>query len=276
MAITTRDGLVNAMGNASQIMLVNKATIANQAAAGWSSLWRATGTPGQGAIPSTAAICDRSLLGTLVYNNAGGGSSSYLSRLALAAGNANTLVQIHDRLAHMGGLSGVTTGAQTVGVDVSSLRGTRCASDCSDVQWWAEIYTDIGVTGQTCTVTYTHDDGTGPGLTGQTFTFTLGGASPANRASRLFPLVPSTAGHKIRSIQSVNIGTSTGTAGSWGITATKVLTDCQLQTANATQVMDWSQLGLPKVPTDACLMLVMLAGTTSTGTLIGNVQMSQG
>lgn len=56
MTITTLDGLVSALGNNSSRVVWDKASIANAAAGQIFSLWRATGTPAQGAIPGAAAL----------------------------------------------------------------------------------------------------------------------------------------------------------------------------------------------------------------------------
>jgi hypothetical protein len=278
MAITTLDGLVAALGGSGvQTAVINKASIATQATSGYSSLWRGTGTPAQGAIPSTAAVIDKTLSGALInFTNAAGGQSVYLAHAAiLNATNSSMTFELHDRLAHMGGLSGVTTGNQTVSVDVSgtgsNMAARRGASGYVDVQWWAEIYTDIGTTGQTCTVTYTNAAGT----PSQTTTFTLGGASPANQDSRIFPIIGN-GGEFIQSIQTVSIGTSTGTAGSWGITATRKLAVISAPLLNVTTVADWAQLGLPKIENDACLFGISLCGTTTTGNWLGQFRFITG
>lgn len=274
MAITTVDGIINGLGNSAQQLLINKATIANQLAGGFTSLWRATGTPGQGAIPTTAAVITNPLTGAFSFTNPTGGPKSYIARSFFVCGNSGTDIQIHDRLAHMGGLLGNNTGAQTVGVDVSGSGSNmdlrRGAADYSDVQWWLEIYTDIGTTGVTATVTYTNTDGT----TGRTTTLTIGGTSPANRAGRFFPIQGS-GGEFIQSIQTIQHAT-TGTAGNYGITATKIITTVSCPLLNYGVVYDWAQLGFPVVADSACLFLVVLAGTTSSGTVVGTAKLIQG
>lgn len=51
MTISTRDQLISALGNNSSRLVIDKASIASQAVGTFVSLWRATGQPGQGAIP---------------------------------------------------------------------------------------------------------------------------------------------------------------------------------------------------------------------------------
>lgn len=273
--IVTRDEIVAALASASTL-LVNKATIATQGAGGWTSLWRATGTPAQGAIPGAAAICTDALTGSLgAIATPGGGQRNALLRAALASGSAGPLILMVDRLAHMGGLDGtvITPTAQTVNVDISSLAGTRCAADYSDVRWWLEIYTDIGTTARTATVAYT-DSGGGS----RTTTVAIGGASPLNQDSRCFPIIPGAATPlPIKSVQSVTLDASTGTAGSFGVTATGDIAPLSLPpVANYSDLYDWARLGAPTVHADACLTFVMLCTTTSTGLLIGSVAIGTG
>ena len=49
MTISTRDQLIDAMGNNSSRLVLDNASIANTVAGQAISLWRATGQPGQGA-----------------------------------------------------------------------------------------------------------------------------------------------------------------------------------------------------------------------------------
>ena len=56
MAITTIDGLVSALGNNSSRIIIDKGNLSNQVAGVFCSLWRATGMPGQAALPTTAAV----------------------------------------------------------------------------------------------------------------------------------------------------------------------------------------------------------------------------
>jgi hypothetical protein len=267
--IITRDEIVAAL-SAGVTYPVIKATIATQGTGGWSSLWRATGTPAQGAIPGAAAICDVALTGCLgALATPGGGQRNAVLRASMTSGSAGPLVILVDRLSHMGGLNGTTTpGNQTVNVDLTTLAGTRCASDYSDVVWWAEIYTDIGTTAVTMTVNYTDS-----GNTGRTTTLSFGGASPLNQDSRIFPIIPAAATPlPIKSVQSISLSASTLTAGSFGITATREIAPFALPlVANYADLYDWARLGAPTVAGDACLAFIQLCTTTSTGALQGSV-----
>lgn len=274
MTISTVDGLLSALGNNNSRLVWDKASLSNAVAGQIFSLWRATGTPGQGAIPSSAALCTSALTGAMGFTNQTAPATSYYAWQSITAGNPATTVEVHDRLAHMGGLSGTVTTAQTVGIDLSTLGGglpaaRRGDSNYSDVQWWIEIYTDLGSTGVNATVNVTYDDGS----TGNLAAIALG-ATP--RASRLYPLVSAVAGRFIRGVNSVTLSATTGTAGSFGVTATRPRTVVNANIANKAEQFDWAQLGFPEIPNDSCLMMVMICSTTTTGTVRGQGKIAHG
>jgi 3',5'-cyclic AMP phosphodiesterase CpdA len=274
MTITTRDQLINALANGSSRVVWDKASIANTAAGQLFSLWRATGTPGQGAIPGAAAITTLALTGAMGFANQTGPATSYIAWQTVATGNATTSIEIHDRLAHMGGLNGTLLTAQTVGIDLSTLGGGLAAArrgdaNYSDVQWWLEWYTDTGATASNATVNVTFDDAS----TGNLPVIAVGGTV---RAGRMIPLVSNVAGKFIRGVNNVTLSASTATAGSFGVTATRPRTTVNSNVANKVEQFDWAQLGLPEVPNDSCLMMVMLCSTTSTGTVRGQGKIAHG
>lgn len=271
MAITTINEIAEGLAQA-QNLIISKASIANMLTGGFASLWRATGTPGQGSIPGAAAVCNNSLTGALSFNNFGA-NTGYLASVSMIPSNSSMSICIADRLVHMGGLSGTTTTSQAVGCNAAvtseNLANRIGSANFSELQWWLEIYTDIGTTGVTANVVYTDQDGNSANTQ-----ITIGGASPANRAGRLFPIIPTITTDYIRSIENIHHAT-TATAGSYGITVTKPLAWMPLDLGNAGKTFDWAQLGLPSVANNACLMMIAVCGTTSTGTLNGTVKLIQ-
>lgn len=268
MTITTRDQLINAMCNNSSRIVIDKASISNAAAGQFHSLWRATGQPGQGAIPGAAAVCSNALLGSLQFTQQTDPATSYLAIMeGLCSNNASTL-EVHDRLMHMGGLNGTLTTAQTVGIDISAnlatsnLDARKGGSDYGDIQWWLEWYTDTGSTAVTATVNVTYNDASTGNLTGVALAAT-------RRASQMIPLnglIPAaSAGKYIRGVNTVTLSATTGTAGSFGVTATRYRAALYKPIANARFTADWASLGIPEIPNASCLMCVQVAGTTSTG-----------
>jgi hypothetical protein len=270
MTITTVDGLISAMGNNSSRIMIDKASISNAAAGQFHSLWRATGQPGQGATPTTAATCDNTLTGALQFTQQTSPSTSYLGILEGLCVNAGTTLEIHDRLMHMGGLSGTSTSTQTVDLDVhanvgnDNLAARIGSSNYSDVQWWLEWYTDTGGTAVTATVNVTYNDGSSGNLSGASLAAT-------RRASFMLPLnslIPAaSSGLYIRDVNSLTLSASTGTTGNFGVTATRFRASLYKPVANARFTADWAGLGLPEIPNQSCLFAVQLASTTTTGSV---------
>ena len=276
MAITTLDGLVNAMGNNSSRMVLDKASIASQAAGTFVSLWRATGQPAQGAIPGAAAICTNATTGAIGFAQQTAPATTYGGLLYATSANAAMTLEIHDRLMHMGGLNGTLTTAQTVNLDVhaniatSNLAARIGDSNYSDIQWWLEWYTATGSTAVTATVAVTYDDGT----TG-TVSASLAATRPASFMLPLNGLNTST-GKFIRDVDTVTLSATTGTAGSFGVTATRPRMVLPMNIANKTENADWQALGLPEVANSACLFPIVLTSTTSSGTLRGGGKLAHG
>jgi hypothetical protein len=277
MTITTRDQLIDALANNASRIILDKASLASQVAGTYSSMWRATGTPGQGAIPAAAAICTKALTGAIGFNNQTAPAESLIAWLwAVCSNNAQTL-EIHDRIAHMGGLNLTLLTAQTVGVDVQTLgvpAGRIGSAGFDNLQWWYELYTAGGATASNATFNVTFDDNS---------TANLGTLLPVGgslAASRIFSIdaLKSTAqqARKIRGVNSVTLSASTGTAGSAGVTVTRPRTVLPMPLANFSTVAEWADTGLPDVPNDACLFPIMLNSTTSTGTLRGGGKIIHG
>lgn len=266
--ITTIDKLVDAMGNNSSRIIIDKASIANAAAGQFHSLFRATGQPGQGAIPGAAATCDNTLLGALQFAQQTSPATSYLAILEGLCANAGSTLELHDRLMHMGGLSGTVTTAQTVNLDLNAnlasdnLDIRKGDANFSDVTWWLEWYTDTGATGVNVTVNVTYNDGTSGDLT----VFAIAATRRASFMQPLNGFIPAAAtGKYIRDVNTVTLSATTGTAGSFGVTATRYRSALYKPLANVRWTADWQNLGLPEIPNESCLFPIQLAGTTTTG-----------
>jgi len=279
MAISTLDGLVNATANNSTRLIIDKASIASQTAGTYVSMWRATGQPAQGAIPTTAAVLNNTTAGGINFTQQTAPATSYLAWLNLNSSNATQTAEIHDRLMHMGGLNGTLTTAQTVNLDLnanlatSNLAARIGDSNYSDVQWWMEWYTATGATAVTATIAVTYNDGTSGNLTA----LSLAATRPASLMIPLNSLVPAaSAGKYIRDIDTVTLSATTATAGNFGFTATRYRTGLPLVVANKAETGDWAQLGLSEVYNSSCLFPVMLTTATSTGTLRGTGKIAHG
>lgn len=279
MAITSRDQLIQALGNNSSRFILDKANIVSQAAGTYVSLWRATGQPGQGAIPAATTVCNNTTLGGMGFSQQTSPATSYGSYMEVASSTSTITVEIHDRLAHMGGLSGTVTTAQTVSLNLSTLGATNNISkrigntNYSNVQWWLEWYTATGATAVTVTVNVTYNDGT----TGALASASLAATRPVGFMLSLNALVPAAASGKyIRAVNTVTLSASTGSAGNFGVTATRPRMTLAAPIANIKWVADWAQLGFPEIFNESCLFPIVLTSTTSTGTVRGGGKISHG
>jgi hypothetical protein len=280
MSITGRDGIINGLANNNSRLVIDKASLANAAAGQIFSLWRATGQPAQGAIPSTtAALCTKALLGSMDFTNQTLPAESYLAWLSLTAANAAVSVEVHDRLAHMGGLVlNVTTAQNITGLNLTAgglnpPADRLGSSNYSDVRWFLECYTDGGATASNATINVTYNDGSSANLNVQA----VGGTLRAGRLLPLTDLIPTAQqGLFIRGINSVTLSASTGTAGNFGFTAARQRTLLFTNTPSKAENFDWAQLGLPGVPNDACLWMSMTCSTTSTGIVRGQGKVIHG
>lgn len=270
MTITTRDQLIDAMANNSSRVIIDKASVINTVVGQYHSMWRATGQPGQGAIPTTAASCDNTLTGAIGFAQQTAPATSYLGILEVLAAQPSTTMEIHDRLGHMGGLNGTLTTAQTVGLDLDAIGATdnvavrKGDSNYSDVQWWLEWYTDTGGTAVTATVNVTFNDGTSANLSAISLAAT-------RRASFMQPLnsfiQAADSGKFIRDVNTVTLSATTAAAGNFGVTATRYRGAVYAPIANARFKEDWAGLGLPEIANESCLFVILQPGATNTGAL---------
>ena len=278
MTITSRDQLIDAMGNSSSRFILDKVSIASQAGS-YVSMWRATGQPGQGAVPTTAAVCTTALTGAMGFAQQTAPATSYGAYMEVVTGNSAMTIEIHDRIAHMGGLNGTLTTAQTVGIDLSTMLSTSNVgarigdANYSDVQWWLEWYTATGATAATATVAVTYDDGTSGNLTA----LSLAAIRQASSMVSLNALIPAaSSGKYIRAVNTVTLSVTTGTAGSFGVTATRIRMASMCPVANLKTISNWADLGFPEIGNSACLFPVVLTSTTSSGTLRGGGKIIHG
>ena len=273
------DNLVKALGNNSSRIVLDKASIASQTANSYCSLWRATGQPGQGAIPTVVATCNNTTVGTIGFNQQTSPITSYGAYLEIATSNFSTTVELHDRLASMGGLNGTLTTAQSVNLDLSTLLSTdkinvrKGDNNYSDVQWWLEWYTATGATAVTATIAVTYNDGT----TGNLSALSLASSRPASHMIPINSLIPSAqSGKFIRGIVSVTLSATSGTAGNFGVTATRPRMTLSAPIANYKFIADWAQLGLPEIYNASAIFPIVLTPTTSTGTVRGGGKIAHG
>lgn len=276
MAIETYDQLVNTLANNASRVVLDKGSLANQVAGRYCSLWRATGQPAQGAIPTTAAACDNTLLGAVQFTQQTAPATSYIGILnAVGSSNAFTL-EVHDRLAHRGGLVLNVTTAQAVDLDLDLLgiSADRIGDpNFGDVQCWLEVYGDGGATASNATINVTFDDDTSANLNTQA----VGGTIRIGNCFSVDALrTTAQQGKNIKRVNTVTLSASTGTAGNFGFTFTRPRMYLPMSLANLVNKADWPQTGLSEVPNGSCLTFMIIPSTTSSGTLRGGGKIIHG
>ena len=262
--LDSMDKLVAGLAGSTKLRFY-KPSLANATAGQMHSLWRSNGFPTLGAIPGAAATCTSGLTGSWSLPAATVGNKLYVAKMS-ASNNVQAQVLLVDRLAHMGGLSGVLATAQTVNLDVATPAAAgRCDADGAGVLWGLEWYTDTGATAVTATVTYTND----LDVPGRTTTVAL---AATRRASTFLPIMPNSSDARIKSIQSVTLSATTATAGSFGVTAIRRVAELPLQIAGVGALADFAALALPGLVGSECLALYEMCATTSTGNLMGSME----
>lgn len=230
------------------------------------SYWRYDGTHGAGAIPTAGEIPTRTTAGALPLAAVGSGRERWLIQ-AWASAHLTGWALLYDRLYHIGGLSGTSTDSQTVQGTTPSPALTRNTGGAGNMAFY-EIYTAVGATGVTLTMTYVNQDGTN----GRTSTASFG--TSTNNAvgyARVIPLASGDSG--IRSVTSVQLSATTGTAGNWGITIARPIAYIPIPNTGAAGYRDFTVglPGLPKIDDDACLAWLMTSASSLAQDMWGGI-----
>jgi hypothetical protein len=236
------------------------ALIAGRAA----SLWTYDGMPAGGAVPTTGAIPTRTTDGAINFTAPGGSREKFLISAGIVPLTSGVFV-LYDRLYHIGGLEGNSTADQTVQGTTPSPALTRNTGGEGNFAF-AEIYTILGTTSTTLTMTYTNQAGT----TGQTSTVNIGatGFREVTRALRI-PLAAGDTG--IRAIEKVKLTATTGSLGNFGITIARPIAWIPVGVAGTGGWRDYTT-GLPGIPAidpNACLSLLHIPAAATATELYG-------
>jgi len=253
--ITNFDELINSF-NYAQTKAPTKFGGALGAVSGyWNSSWMMTGSYLASTPPSgSGAACDATTVGRVPFNNPGGSRDMYLSRFMFSP-NQVIGAYLMDRQFHCSGLSGTTITSQTINSAALPAR----ANGGEGNEMWVEIYTLLGATARTLTITYTNSDGT----PGRTATVNLPASARPTSAYRV-PLQSGDTG--VESIQSAILSGSTGTAGNFGLVLSKRIASLAGTLANGMFAANAFDLGLPKIEADNCLFLYTNAVSTNSPT----------
>jgi len=263
MTIATMDQLVGGLANGQRIAW-NKSNPGTGTSGVWMSLWKQGGSPGAAATPPSAGeIPTNSTAGALPFTNPGSGSA-YLAQCAMGMA-AVGIITMYDRLWHNSGLSGTVTTSQTI----NSAALTRPDANGNDVECWLEVNTATGSTSRTASITYTD----GVNGTGRTGSLTLP-ATPS--AQRMIPMTNQAGDYNVKSIQSVTLSGTTGTAGDFGFVLLRRIAEVPLLTGSSAVDRDAFGLGLPQIYNNACLALFVMCSTTNQGPFTGMYSIAVG
>lgn len=173
-----------------------------------------------------------------------------------------------DLLNVSGGLSGIVTTAQTTNLPTAAL--TRHTTG-EGVMAGIVIYTTVGTTVTTVSISYTNSAGT----SGRTSTATTFGGTGFREAAILIPIPLQAGDTGVQSIESVTVTATTGTAGNFGVCMFKPLAMISLESATGAMPLDSVSTGciinsLAEIHPEACLSISAFTAisTTITGAII--------
>ncbi len=170
-----------------------------------------------------------------------------------------------DLLVVSGGLSATVTGTQTTNLPTAAL--TRYTNGIG-VQAGLIIWTTVGSTATTATVTYTNSDGTGSRVSPA---FQVGGGTGFRDGTSFLRIPMQGTDIGVKSVESINLTGTTGTAGNMGIVLFKPLGIMIAGNGEGYTNIDSLHSGrfcgeMNEVLNDACLSLA--AFTPSSGEMI--------
>jgi hypothetical protein len=272
MSVSTFNNLLAKLQSPTQRWPLYKLTSMPVAAAATSPLtsaWLDAGYPAAGSTPGAASIPTNATVGSIgQFNKAGTEQRAWLRRLDVAANASqgtvgNSMIMLVDRLAHMGGLDGTNTSAQTVGLG-SLTRYT------SGVGVWAaiQIYTSIGATLTTATISYTN---TVPTAGQVSPAIAIGGTGLAV-GRRIMPVSIVAGDLGVTAVSTLTLAATTGTVGSFGVSLYKTLgmwptTNALVQALSGQPVPNFGHV--PVIQDNSCLELLFVSASSGSTTSLG-------
>lgn len=270
MAITTNDGLTAALstGEVKRLFFPSATNVAG----GVVNLNQlVVGGFGQMATPAAASA------GGTTYNQstqstgfprwtADGTKQLYFGRAGAVGANAGGLA-CYDLQWACSGLVGNSTAAQTI-TGFTGLPARESTGEGLEI--WIGCSSAIGATAHNVTVSYTNS----ANVAGRTTVSTAGIASmPAGRMYQL-PLQNGDVG--VKSIQSLTLSASSGTAGNLWVMILERYWAAPLSAPMVPWVGDFWGLGAQRTSDEACLLFANLGTTTASGVINGEFTMIHG
>lgn len=215
------------------------------------------------ATPTTSVVLNRnSDVSISPIPEVGSGMLTFLgARLNSSSGFGGAVILV-DLLNANGGLSGIVTTEQTTNLPTIAL--TRYTTG-EGVMIGLFLHANIGTTATTVTVKYTNSSGVANRISTAT---TIGGGG--FNASRTLILIPLQAGDTgVRSVESITLAGSTGTAGNIGVYLMKFLAMLSLDSTTGTTVLDAVSTGgiinsFCEIQPEACISIALLLNNQQT------------
>lgn len=226
------------------------------------SLWLLDGQPSAGVAPGGTAVVPTNVTdGGLKQTDPGGGRQKWLTSMQCALSASQGSLLVYDRLLHISGLSGTVTTAQTVGGSISRYTTTEAWGN----QAWYEVYSSVGATQTTISMSYTDQDGNS--ATGVATPF--GGANFGPQC-RMQPLNLAAGDTGVRGVTSVTLAATTGTAGDFGVTIMRPLMELNITSIGGGGLISYIE-NIVEIKTDACLAFMFIPHTVARCSLLGAI-----
>ncbi len=263
MAIASIDDVVAGLAASQKPIPFLKTLTAPKAAGAFQSSWLAPGNPGAGVAPplytdGAGYTCNKDTAGAMALSN--GAVQLWLAKLVANCTQPGTII-LADRLWSCSGI-GFASGTYTI--TTPGALPARITDNGVGCELWIEQFVVAGAASGTLTANYLNaNDGSAKSAVKSSVV-----SAPVAGQMQPVPLAAGDTG--IRQLTSI-AHSATWTSGSIGATILKRIMEIPIVSGNIGQAYDWAQLGLPKIPNDACLFAFFLANGTTAPVIIGSL-----
>jgi hypothetical protein len=253
MSINSIDDIASGLA-VGQCRWVLKNITVPKAIGSYQSSWLGVGTPGAGIASGsytsgTNYTYSSATTGAISYTN--GATKNWLAKWFATSTIAGTLILV-DRL---WSCSGMGFAASTYTVTTSGSLPARITDNGVGCSLWVEQYVAAGAASGTLVANYV-----APGGGNEVGTIPAVVSAPLIGQIQPVPLAAGATG--IKSLTSV-VTNATWTSGTFGMTILKPLAAISLPLAGIGNTLDWATLGLPDLPSDACLSFIWQGGAAT-------------
>lgn len=263
MTISTVDDIASGIA-ADQADPYYKTLSAPKAAGAFHSSWMAAGWPVAGAASpvytaGSGYTCDKSTTGALNYVNAV--TQNWFARWMSMCSRAGTVI-IADRL---WSCSGMGYAASTYTVTTPGSLPARITDNGLNCELVVEQFVTAGAATGTLTCNYL--DSGGGSRAGVIATVV---SAPISGQIQFVPLLNNLGVKQLVSC----VNSATWTSGTWGMSIIKRIAEVEIPSATGIpggRTLDWAALGIPKLPSDCCLMFIYCADGTTAANIWGRI-----